>query len=114
MDDRIMPGIELDENGESVDLNMAGSFLIWRGATMKIDWINPYLQNVDSEAVCIPGNTSCSRDPKVALRFAFDNMKEGEFPVLFVIACQNYWPPSGIMMNNEAYSAYPDEGEFLL
>ena len=46
--------------------------------------------------------------------FALDNVKEDFIPVLFVIACQNYGAPDGILMNNEAYTAYPEEGEFLL
>ena len=93
---------------------MAGSFLLWRGATMRQEWITPYLNNVGGSYVRIPGNTSCSRNPKVALGFALDEVKEDFIPVLFVIACQNYVAPSGILMNNEAYTAYPEEGEFLL
>merc|ERR1719240_812926 len=81
---------------------------------MKQEWINPYLENVGGDSVFIPGNTSCSRNPKVALGFALDEVKEDFIPVLFVIACQNYYAPYGILMNNEAYTAYPEEGEFLL
>ena len=81
---------------------------------MRHEWITPYLKKVGESYVCIPGNTSCSRNPKVALGFALDEVKEDFIPVLFVIACQNYEAPWGIMMNNEAYTAYPEEGEFLL
>ena len=81
---------------------------------MRHDWITPYLNNAGRYEVKIPGNTSCSRNPKVALGFALDEVKEDFIPVLFVIACQNYNEPNGILMNNEAYTAYPEEGEFLL
>ena len=81
---------------------------------MRQEWITPYLKIVGGNNVCIPGNTSCSRKPKVALGFALDKVKEDFIPVLFVIACQNYWALRGIFMNNEAYTAYPDEGELLL
>ena len=50
----------------------------------------------------------------MALGFALDEVKEDFIPVLFVIACKNYHAPNGILMNNEAYTAYPEEGEFLL
>ena len=93
---------------------MAGSFLLWRGATMRHEWITPYLNKVGGGYVHIPGNTSCSRNPLVALGFALNEVKEDFVPVLFVIACQNYCEPAGILMNNEAYTAYPEEGEFLL
>ena len=34
--------------------------------------------------------------------------------MLYVISCRNYFAPLGMMMNNEAYTAYPNEGELLL
>ena len=50
----------------------------------------------------------------VALGFALNKIKEDYTPVLYVILSQNYYFSRGVQMNNEAYSAYPDEGEFLL
>ena len=56
--------------------NLAGSFLLWRGCKMQQEWLNPYFDNV-GEDVCLPGNISCSRNPKVGLGFALDDIKEG-------------------------------------
>ena len=50
----------------------------------------------------------------VALAFALDQLKEGLIPTLFVISCQNYERFNGMVMDNEAYSAYPNEAEVLL
>ena len=51
---------------------------------------------------------------QVAIGFALDKTKEDEQPVLFVIGCQNYRGPMGILMNNESFTSYPAEGEILL
>ena len=51
---------------------------------------------------------------KVALKFATDNPKPDTTPVLFVFLFRNYDKVSGLMMNNEAFTAYPCEGELLL
>ena len=93
---------------------MAGCFLLWRGCPLIEDFIDPYELMAGQDIVCLPGNKSCSKDPTVALGFAFNNLKPEQSPVLFIISCQNYRSPSGIRMNNEAYTAYPLEDEFLL
>ena len=51
---------------------------------------------------------------KVALGFALDKPKPEHTPVLFVFLIMNYSFVNGLMMNNEAFTAYPAEGELLL
>ena len=51
---------------------------------------------------------------KVALGFALDKPKPEHTPVLFVFYILNYDWYNGLMMNNEAFTAYPAEGELLL
>jgi len=81
---------------------------------MKEEWLAPYKEEVGGDGVHLPGNTSCSRDMKVALGFALDKPKPDHHGVLFVISVRNFDSPDGIQMNNEAYTAYPEEGELLL
>ena len=82
---------------------------------MKQEWLDPWIQSVGKE-VCIPGNNSCSQNLKVALGFAAGEgkPKPQHLAVLFAICCRNYDSPSGIRMNNEAYTSYPVEREMLL
>ena len=47
-------------------------------------WIKPYRDALGQE-VCIPGNQSYSRNLKVALGFAFDDVPEDRKNVLFVL-----------------------------
>ena len=93
--------------------NFAGCFLLWRGAAMKQEWIEPYLANV-GQKVYLPGNTSCSRNASVALDFALGDDSSDKQAVLFVKLITNYFRPEGVMMNSEAYSSYPQEAEMLL
>lgn len=101
-------------------MNIAGAFLLWRGAQMREEWIQPYeamiLMEDDEfpESVCMPGNTSCSQSLKIALDFATKEPRPDHKAVLFVFTCQNFYSPKGIRMNNEAYTSYPSEQEYLL
>ena len=70
--------------------------------------------SVNSDLVYLPENTSCTRNPKIALNYALSNPKSAHVPVLFSINCVNYKPPIGTNLNNEAYSAYPSEEEYIL
>ena len=57
---------------------------------MKDEWVNPYVENVGNR-VGLPGSNSCSKNPIVALQFAFPSQpKQQHTPTLFVIACKNY------------------------
>jgi len=97
-----------------VDYNLAGSFILFRGAPMQADWVKPYSDKV-GEKINLPQSTSASKDPLVALGFAMpDWIKDNQTPTLFVIACGNYVSIDGLTMNNEAYTAYPSEAEVLL
>ena len=60
------------------------------------------------------GNLSCSQQIRVALEFATQNKDEERKAVIFVICCHNFVAPAGIRMNNEAYTGYPSEAEFML
>jgi len=64
--DKVKSGKEL---GGKEDY-MGGSFLLFRGAQMKQEWILPYVQAVGGGLICLPGNNSCSKNLKVALNFA--------------------------------------------
>lgn len=68
----------------------------------------------DTIYVQMSSNISCSLDLHTALHFATSNAKSNHVPTLFVISCQNFNAPDGIHLNNEAYTAYPSEGEVLL
>ena len=92
---------------------MTGAFLLYRGTQMQEDWTYKYRDKIGNQ-IRLNGNTSCSRKLIVALGFALDNLKLYHTPVLFVTACQNFYAPKGIMMNNDHYSAYPEENELLL
>lgn len=50
-----------------VNRNLAGALLLWRGASMKEEWLVPYYDRLGKNKIGLPGNTSCSRDIKVAL-----------------------------------------------
>ena len=110
-DDRVARGFDYFGG---VKYNLAGSFMLFRGAPMQNDWISPYSANTGC-MVQLPQSTSTSKDPMVALGFAMpDWIKDNQTPTLFVFAIQNYFTMSGLTMNNEAYTAYPSEKEVLL
>ena len=81
---------------------------------MKQEWIDPYIANISGPPVHLPGNNSCSRSLKVALSFALNSQNPDTIPIIFLLACKNFTSPAGMAMNNEAYTAYPSEGEVLL
>lgn len=109
--DKITPGEEIG----SAKANLSGCFLLFRGAQMKPEWIKPYKDNVGKAPVFLPGNTSTSRNPLVALGFALDKPTKVDFvPVIYVFLCKNYDFVAGFQLNNEALTAYPEEAEFLL
>ena len=81
---------------------------------MEQSWLEPFTKAVGREVLYLKGNTSCSRNPLVALGFALDKEPGSKIPVLFMKCFQNRFGVEGMMMNSEAYSAYPHEGEFLL
>ena len=51
----VTPGVKLS----SVDYNMGGSFLLFRGAPMRDEWILP-LVNQEGKQILLPGSNSCS------------------------------------------------------
>ena len=63
--DKIAPGETL--GGKS--MNMAGSFMLFRGAAMQDDWVKPYADKV-GQKIMILQSTSCSKSLIVVLRLA--------------------------------------------
>ena len=90
--------------------NISGSFMLWRGAPMKNEWIEDYENHVGS-SIKFKGFTSTSRSIQVALKFAFPTAEDDKIPVLFSISCSNYVGILGIKISNEGCSCYPDEDE---
>ena len=80
---------------------------------MKQDWIKDYTDNVGKE-VRPAGNNSYSRNLTTALGFAFKNKAQDKKPVLFLVLHPNHYGWRSVMLNGEAYSSYPSEGEMLL
>ena len=107
--DKVTPGAEL----RGKYWNMAGSFMLFRGAAMQDDWVKPYADKV-GQGIMLPQSTSCSKNPIVALGFAMpETIKDNQTTTFFVFACRNYNGIDGMTMNNEALSAYPKEAETL-
>lgn len=68
--------------------NMAGSFLLFRGAPMLPEWVKPYELYTEHLMTKLPSYNSCSKSLIVALQFAFPKiLKPNLIPTLFVIAC---------------------------
>ena len=105
-EDKIVPG-------KDIGGLLAGCFLLFRGTAMKQDWIWDYYKNV-GKRVHPGGSNSYSRNLTTALKFAFKDQAQDKKPVLFLLLHQNYSGCGGVMMNGEAYSSYPSEGEMLL
>ena len=105
-EDKIIPG-------EDIGFAFAGCFLMFRGTPMKQEWINDYVVK-KGDLVRLPGNSSYSRNLTVALKFAFKDQAQDKKPVLFLLLHRNYNGIGSVMMNGEAYSSYPSEGEMLL
>jgi len=55
--------------------NLAGLFILYRGTTMKKEWIDDYdpqlKKDGEDNIVCISGSSSCSPNLIIALEFAF-------------------------------------------
>ena len=80
---------------------------------MKQEWIKDYTKKVGKE-VHLGGSNSYSRNLTTALKFAFNDQAQDKKPVLFLLLHRNYNGWGSVMLNGEAYSSYPDEGEMLL
>ena len=57
---------------------------------MQQQWLDPFLEK-KGEKVQLKGNTSCSRSPAVALKFALDGIQSDKVPVLFLKCILNFW-----------------------
>ena len=105
-EDNIVPGRDIGGR-------LAGCFLLFQGTAMNQEWINYYTDKMGEE-MYLPGYNSFSRNLTTALKFAFKDQDQDKLPVLFLLLKGNYLGGGIVMMNSEAYSSYPDEGEMLL
>ena len=85
--DKVTTGKEISD----VAYNMSGAMLLFRGAAMMDEWIEPYVSNIGKSVIRLPSNNSTSKSIIVALTFAMPTKKKKDCTAtLFVIACQNY------------------------
>ena len=72
--------------GGFLEFNMSGSFLLFRGASMREEWLAPYFEFAGKD-IRLPGSNSSSLSLLVALQFALSNQSDDRKSVLFVIGC---------------------------
>ena len=97
--------------------SMCRSFLLFRGALMQKEWINPWRKVVGEEYINLPGGSiSTSQNLDVALCFSkcHTDYTDDQQPVLFIYSIQNYDGFCGFRMTDKRYSMYPSEQEVLL
>ena len=96
--------------------SMCRSFLLFRGALMQKEWINPWRKEVGGGISLPGGSTSTSQNLDVALGFSkcHTDYTDDQQPVLFVYSIKNYFGFSGFRMTDKRYSMYPSEQEVLL
>ena len=99
---------------DGTENNLSCSFLLWRGARMKDEWIKDYEAN-KGECIKFKGISSTSRSLGVAMSFAFSENPnaepDGRIPVIFSISCSNYKGILGLTIRSEACTCYPNENE---
>jgi len=61
--------------------------------------------------ISLTGYTSSSRDPTIAMNFAFDDLSDNQVPVVFEIKFKG---KRGLFEMSEQYTAYPGEDEVLI
>ena len=101
--------------GDGTENNLSCSFLLWRGARMKDEWIKDYEANKGS-SIKFKGFTSTSRSLGVAMGFAFGDdpdADDGKIPVIFSISCSNWMGILGLTIRSEACTCYPNEDETI-
>ena len=133
-DQKKATGIKINPYG--VKFNMAGVFMLWKGALINEDMIEEFERSTN-RTLRLPGYTNFSLDLKMAMKYsqnnqpirlkisvtdpdlvsyAIDNSSQSQErkPVVIVMCCQNYRGFKGVKIGNEINSAYPSEGEVLL
>ena len=118
--DKIKRGYDIAADSQSLGF-LRASFMLFRGAALKQDQINDYKTKAASgDRYHLAGQTSCFESLDIGLKHAFGALDQAgarsseQAPVLFVYTVQNYWSYMGVRLNNEAFTAYPGEGELLL
>jgi len=111
--------LEIGMNFKNTDPlgRMCRSFLLFRGALMQKEWINPWRKVVGEDAISLPGgSTSTSQNLDVALGFSKCHTKytKKQQPVLFIYSIHNCGGFMGFRMTDKRYSMYPSEQEVLL
>ena len=67
-------------NGNKTDSKLKESTILYRGLKMRKKFIDGYQIGTKTNLV---GFTSTSKNREVAFRFAFKDLKEGQYPVIF-------------------------------
>ena len=111
--------LEVGKDFEDTDPlgSMCRSFLLFRGALMQKEWINPWRKVVGEDAIRLPGgSTSTSQNLDVALGFSkcHTDYTDDQQPVLFIYSIRNQDGFHGFRMTDKRYSMYPSEQEVLL
>jgi len=88
-------------------------FVVIRGARMKKEWLKGWEKAVGGKNYHIPGLSSTSKDPRVAIeRFCHDEGDKSKISVLFFFAMRTF--RANFSMDTEEYTYFPDEKEILL
>lgn len=115
-EERIPTGYSLQKQIGGTQGNLAGAFMMFKGARLIPQQIDEWEQGVyNSESkifqVNLPPFTSYSHSITYALDMAIEEPKPATVPTLFILTCHNYMGFNGFNMGNQAYSAYPNEQE---
>lgn len=134
-DDRIALGCDIHNTSANIAHPLGyfnQSFLLYRGAAMKDEWIDHWRDCVGMQGlkeknslfikdghqekpayICMQGLTSTSQSLRTALSFGATQSKSRK-TVIFVMNIQNYAGFAGFRLNREEYSSHYYEKEVLL
>ena len=90
-------------------------YMLFKGATMKKKWLHDLCKNIGKK-VRMNGSTTILKNLVTALNYskcAEDKINKNLKPVLFVYLIKNFKHFYGFRLNNQNYSAYPQEQEYL-
>ena len=71
---------------------MRGCFPLFRGGSMKPQWVDTYKKSIGKGEIFFEGQASCSLNLHIGLNFAYEGLANDKerIPVLFIYAIQNY------------------------
>lgn len=105
-----------DRLDSSTEILAPKSFLLYKGCFMNMDKIEMWKKQASKGAkIRLPSTTSFTMNFREAVYSAKHvNKNKMIKPVLFVLAIFNEKDYPGFRLNNEKYSAYPDEEEYII